>query len=91
MKNYWGFTMLMTIKRIITVLRKRSLEKFKGENEMWKMPATERIHSNKNSRRSAVKRLLDYYASIILNYRNVSSGETLRLLHLKILSIFGST
>ncbi len=87
----------------------------KGENEMWKMPAKERIQTRIVAA-SAVKRVIDllsvcppthlkmfreketpisYYAtqqsSLITEMWQNISGENLRLLHSKMLSIFGST
>ncbi len=90
------------------------MDKFvKGENEMWEMPAKERIQTRIVSA-SAVKRELDLLSVCPTThlktfgqkrnthkllrsnhpyYRNVQniSGENLRLLNSKILSIFGST
>ncbi len=75
------------------------MDKFvKGENEMWKMPAKESIQTRIVSASAvkivqAKKKPINYYASIILiteMWQNIS-GENLKLLNSKILSIFGST
>ncbi len=89
------------------------MDKFvKGENEMWKILAKERIQTSIVTT-SAVKRVLDFrfapchsledvqvkrnthtttqQSSLITEMWQNISGENLRLLNSKMLSIFGST
>ncbi len=57
----------------------------KGENDMWNMPAKERIQT-RISAENCDKTLHPYYRIVAKHLR-----ENLRLLNLKMLSIFGST
>ncbi len=82
------------------------MDKFvKGENEMWKMPATERIQTRIGAEKRGLFRhrhsLEDVQvkrntqamqqSSLITEMWQNISGENLRLLNSKMLSIFGST